>query len=91
LPLLDFYLFTEQSQGGVDVTVKDVDVYPTTVWGKIKKSIVGIADVSARGAVNVDEPETVDLDVRINAFGTAFQLVGHAGTYCYFLLYTNSL
>ena len=66
------------AQGGVDVTIKDVDSYPASFWGKVKKSVGG-ADISVRGNVDTSDLETVDLDVRVSAFGTAMQLTGKAG------------
>jgi hypothetical protein len=67
------------AQGGVDVTIKDVDSYPASFWGKAKKSVGG-ADISLRGDVDTSDPFTVDLDIRVSAFETAMQLTGKAGT-----------
>jgi hypothetical protein len=67
------------------VTVKDVDDTPTSVWGKIKKSFPGLCDVEARGDMDVKNTDCIDLDVRVNGFGTAVQMTGTA------CMYINSL
>jgi hypothetical protein len=36
--------------------------------------------VSIRGDVDSSDPDTVDLDVQANGFGTALQVLGTAGT-----------
>ena len=63
------------------MTIKDVDDSPTSVWGKIKKSFPGWCDVEARGDMDVKNTDCIDLDVRVNGFGTAVQMTGTAGTY----------
>lgn len=71
-------------QGGIDLTIKDVEEKPVTgLWGRVKKSIDGFGDVSVRGDVNADSPGDVRLDIRASAFGTAVQLVGKAGRFRY--------
>jgi len=68
-------------EGGVDLTVKDVDTPPSTFfWGKIKRFISGYGDVSIRGELDANSPEIIDMDLRFNGFGTAFQLEGQADT-----------
>ena len=58
----------------------DLDVPPSTsVWARLKKSISGVGDVSIRGDVDANNPDTVDLDVRASAYGTDVQLTGQAG------------
>lgn len=67
-------------EGGVDVTVTDLDVPPSTsVWAKLKKTISGVGDVSIRGDMDANAPDVVDLDVRASAYGTDVQLTGQAG------------
>ena len=62
------------------MTIKDVEEAPSTgVWGKFKKTIDGFGDVSVRGDVDANSPDSVRLDIRANAFGTAIQVVGQAG------------
>lgn len=71
-------------QGGVELTISDVDVPPaTSVWAKLKKTISGFGDVSVRGDMDASAPESIDLDVRANAFGTSVQLLGQAGEFYY--------
>jgi len=66
-------------EGGVDLTVKDVDAPPTTyLWGKVKRFFPGYGDLSARAELDANSPEVVDLDLRFNGFGTALQLEGRA-------------
>jgi len=66
-------------EGGIDLTVKDVDAPPTTfLWGKIKRFVPGYGDLSLRGELDANSPEIVDLDLRFNGFGTALQLEGRA-------------
>jgi len=66
-------------EGGIDLTVKDVDSPPTTYfWGKIKRFLPGYGDLSARGELDANSPEIIDLDLRFNGFGTALQLEGRA-------------
>jgi hypothetical protein len=62
------------------VTIKDVDDTPTSIWGKIKKSFPGFCDIEARGDMDVQNPDYVDLDVRLNGFGTAVKMTGTACT-----------
>jgi len=64
-------------EGGIDLTVKEVDTPPTTfLWGKIKRFIPGYGDLSARGELDANSPEIIDLDLRFNGFGTAVQVEG---------------
>jgi hypothetical protein len=64
------------------LTVKDVDEAPETyLWGKLKRAFPGFGDVSIRGDVDANDRDTVDLDVRANGFGTAFQVIGQAGEF----------
>jgi len=66
-------------EGGIDLTVKDVDTPPTTyLWGKVKRFISGYGDLSARIELDANSPEIVDVDVRFNGFGTAMQVEGRA-------------
>jgi len=67
------------SQGGVDLTVTELDQNPATfLWGKIRKAF-GFGDVSLRGVVDAYDQEVVDLEVRANGFETGVQLLGQAG------------
>ena len=62
--------------------IKELDEIPAaSMWGKVKKSFGGKLAVSVRGDLDVDHPDTLDLDVRINGYGTALQLIGQAGRY----------
>jgi len=64
-------------EGGVDLTVKDMDSPPTTfLWGKLKRFVPGYGDLSARGELDANAPEIIDVDLRFNGFGTAVQLEG---------------
>lgn len=68
-------------EGGIDITIKDVDQPPITgVWGKFKRSIEGFGDIAVRGDMDPNTPDNVNLDIRANAFGTAIQVVGQAGS-----------
>ena len=70
------------SQGGIELTVSDVDVPPaTSVWAQLKKSFAKLGNISIRGDVDASVPDIVDLDVRANAFGTSVQLLGQVGTF----------
>jgi len=68
-------------EGGIDLTVKDVDEPPTTfLWGRIKRFIPGYGEVSARGEFDANDSDNIELDVRFNGFGTALKLEGNANS-----------
>jgi hypothetical protein len=71
------------------MTIKDTDDTPTSVWGKIKKSFPGLCDVEARGDIDIKNTDCIDLDVRVNGFGTAVQMTGTACTYQYFFIQSS--
>ena len=62
------------------MTITDVDEPPApSFWGKLKKSISGLGDVSIRGDVDTSDSDSVDLDIRANGFGTTVQILGRFG------------
>lgn len=70
-------------QGGIDLTISDVDEPPATnIWAKLKRTISGFGDVSIRGDMDANMPDILDLDVRATAYGTSVQLLGQAGKSC---------
>ena len=72
---------TFHPQGGIELTINDVDVPPaTSVWAKLNKVFDQGGEISIRGDVDTSVPDIVDLDVRANGFETSVQLLGQVGT-----------
>mmetsp|Transcript_5192 Transcript_5192/g.7320 ORF Transcript_5192/g.7320 Transcript_5192/m.7320 type:complete len:271 (+) Transcript_5192:191-1003(+) len=62
-------------EGGIDMTVQDVDSMPYSLWGKIKRSIVGGFDLSARAEAQAQSLDQVGLDVRLDGDTTSLQVL----------------
>mmetsp|Transcript_4212 Transcript_4212/g.6393 ORF Transcript_4212/g.6393 Transcript_4212/m.6393 type:complete len:268 (+) Transcript_4212:116-919(+) len=62
-------------EGGIDMTVEDVDSMPYSVWGKIKRSIVGGFDLSARADAKAQSLSQVGLEFRLDGDTTSVQVL----------------
>merc|ERR1712157_400800 len=64
-------------EGGVDMTVKN-DGVPYTLWGKVKKSITGVADVSAGVEVDSSDLQSYGVDLEASRGETKVAVKGTA-------------
>lgn len=67
-------------QGGIDATLTDVKKVPDTyVWGEAKR-INKASAIALRGDMNANEPDAIDLNLRINGFrnNLGLQVLGSA-------------
>ncbi|KAI2496376.1 hypothetical protein MHU86_18112 [Fragilaria crotonensis] len=62
-------------EAGVDVSLEDINTVPYSYWAKIKRKVKGFV-VSARGASDSSDLQTIDVDIRADGPSTSLQVTG---------------
>lgn len=50
-------------EGGIDITLTDVNKFKESVWGKVKKNVKGFG-LSAAGKMSLKQPKFIDFDIQ---------------------------